>query len=199
MEKSEIMLIQCEIGFYGDSDEYYVRFNENQSKYDDYFGEGLLFADFALKTIAEYPESLHVDHLVRLLIELTSEDIIGLSESKEGDFEYDPDKGSPEDKGYILELQYSKDKHDFFLEEKGFWQKNETKSFDSATAVMILALYLANLHIHNPGYLEYLSEIANSIGTMYGSQKLEPERTGKYAFMITLLAYDNYLNNISLM
>ncbi len=195
MNNQNTMVIKALVGFYNE-DEYYVTIEKNQSKYDPFFGEGLLLSGFALRIFSEY-ENLHTEMLKDFLVTLTAENLKALGKGRVERCLYDPERVSPDDKRVMIELVYDQDQHHFSYEYKGIPDKEEEARIATASFIILLS-YLAGIYSHHENYHNYMTEISNLIGANVHYHPVTIYDVEKTSFISTLLPYDNLLNDTPL-
>lgn len=191
--------VALEIGMYNYSEEYYFNYQDKNEKYDPVFLNGLLFSNYLFRVYFETGNSVHSKTFADFLNVIKPEDMEVLAKEKKLVSAYNPEEASPDDFQFFLELNYSEDSHDFSFESQGNWIDEDLYKFDVVNSAIELISYLGKQNIHNKAFFVFLAEIANTTGNFIKNNEFAENDIKKVSSMITVLAYENFLRDVTFM
>ncbi len=197
--KNQDSNIFLEIGMYNYNEAFYFTYKEESNEYDPVFLQVLLLTNYIFKVYQETDNSEHSQAFELFLKNIKIEDLEILVNEKNDSSTFNHEESSPEDIHFFLDLIYSEDKYNFSFETQGNWPEKELYKLDLVNSVIELITFLGKKNKDHRNFSNFIIETLNTSGEYFRNNNLSKEDVTEATLMITILAYDNYLNNITFM
>lgn len=198
MESKEA-IISLEIGMYNYTEEFYFIFKEKNKEYDPVFLQSLLLTNYIFKVYLETGDSEHSQAFENFLRNIKLQDLDMIINEKKDFLNFNHEESSTDDIRFFLDLLYSDENYNFSFEAQGNWSEKELYKLDMVNSVIELISFLGKKNKQINNFNNFLIEILNSSGEYFKDNIFLNEDIEEASLMITILAYENYLNDITFM